>query len=252
MSTATVYFNGGMESVKGWLSPTTARIMHDLALHQTKRGIHGDVAEIGIYHGKSFFPLATALAEGEKAIAIDVFEDQHKNPDGSGADSAGDNSLQTFLRHKDQFAPDALIEVIKESSFDLARVGFVEQMRGRIRFFSIDGSHTREATLNDILIAEKTLCDGGLVTVDDILSPHWLGVISGVCDYLAGGRLRRYLTGRGRLRPLALIPNKLILSDGSPWAAEWTAFLLAEYGSALAKRGVELFGHPIDVFEERR
>ena len=125
-------------------------------------------------------------------------------------------------------------------------------MRGRIRFFSIDGSHTRQATLNDLRIAEATLCEGGLVVLDDVLSSHWLGVISGLFDYLAGGEgLIRFISRRARLRPLAIVPNKLILSDRSPWAAEWTAFLLAEYGPALAKRGVELFGHPIDVFEER-
>jgi hypothetical protein len=245
------YFNGGMDSVEGWLSPTTARMMHDLARHQTTRGIRGDVAEIGIYHGKSFIPLVTALAPGEKAIAIDVFEDQQKNLDGSGVDP----SREAFLRHLETFAPGVPVDIVQESSLDLKRLGFVARMRRRIRFFSIDGSHTREATANDLRVAEATLCEGGLVTLDDILSSHWLGVISGLSDYLGGGVVRGLLdtmTGGRRLRPLAIVPNKLILSDGSPCAAEWTVFLLAEYGSELAKRGVELFGHAIDVFEERR
>ena len=195
--------------------------------------------------------MATALAEGEKAIAIDVFEDQHKNLDQSGTDPTGMNRA-TFLRHKAAFAPDAPMEIVQELSMDLERIGFVSRMRGQICFFSIDGSHTRQATLNDLRVAEATLCRGGLVTLDDILSSHWLGVISGLFDYLAGGKLRGFLSADKRLRPLAIVPNKLILCDRSAFAADWTAFLLAEYGSALAKRNVELFGHPIDVFEERR
>jgi peptide chain release factor 2 len=41
-------------------------------------------AEIGVHHGRLFIPMALARRPGERALAIDVFEDQHLNVDHSG------------------------------------------------------------------------------------------------------------------------------------------------------------------------
>ncbi|KAK3241404.1 hypothetical protein CYMTET_48832 [Cymbomonas tetramitiformis] len=46
--------------------------------------IRGNVGEIGVYRGRSFIPLCLLLTETEVAVAIDCFENQEANPDGSG------------------------------------------------------------------------------------------------------------------------------------------------------------------------
>ena len=230
------YFLTGLSQVEGWLVPTTAHMMASLADEQTRLGIKGDLAEIGVHHGKSFLALATAMAPGEKIFAIDVFEDQHKNIDGSGR---GDR--QMFLNSVNAHAPGTVMEVIQESSLDLPALGWPQRHANSIRFFSIDGSHTRKATLNDLKIAEQTTMDGAIVAVDDILSSHWLGVISGMFDYLSSG---------GKLIPFAVIPDKMLLSRGERLVGTWKEFIRTHYGRHMSKRDVQFRDYTVDVVEE--
>jgi hypothetical protein len=230
------YLIAGLSQVEGWLCPTTAHIMISLAEEQTRLGIRGDLAEIGIHHGKSFLALANSVAPGEKIFAIDVFEDQYKNVDQSGL---GDR--QRFLNSVNAYAPGTQLEIIQESSMDLPARGWPQRHANSVRFFSIDGSHTREATLNDLLIADQTTKDGAIVAVDDVLSSHWLGVISGVFDYLTSG---------GVLIPFAVIPDKMLLAKDRRQKDTWTDFIRAQYGRFISKRDVRFVDFPVDVVEE--
>ncbi len=228
------YLLSGIYVVDGWLDLTTAHIMAMLSEQQTHLGLSGDLAEIGIHHGKSFFAFANAAVPGEKLFAVDVFEDQHKN-----VDRSGNGSRQTFLSNLAAYAPDATVEIIQESSLDLFSLGWPLSHRESIRFFSIDGSHTRKATLNDLKIADLTTKPGAIVAVDDILSMSWLGVISGVFDYLCS---------EGNLFPFALVHNKLLFVKGKEHMDLYLEYLSSYYKPL--KKGVQLLDHPIDVFEK--
>ena len=230
------YLLAGLSRVEGWLVPTTAHMMASLADEQTRLGIKGDLAEIGVHHGKSFLALATSMVSGERIFAIDVFEDQHKNLDQSGR---GDR--QMFLNSVNAYAPGTVMEVIQESSLDLPALGWPQNHANSIRFFSIDGSHTREATFNDLKIAEQTTKDGAIVAVDDILSSHWLGVVSGMFDYLSSG---------GALIPFAIIPDKMLLSRGRHLEQTWKDFIRSNYGRHMSKRDVQFRDYAVDVVDE--
>jgi len=57
------------------------------ALHgglHARRGVVGALVEVGVYHGKSFVPLALLRRPGELCLAIDCFERQEHNRDESG------------------------------------------------------------------------------------------------------------------------------------------------------------------------
>lgn len=233
---ASRYLIGGYSKVGGWLVPTTAHIMAILAEEQTKLGIRGDLAEIGVHHGKSFLVLANSVAPGEKIFAIDVFEDQHKN-----IDQSGHGDRETFLKNVNDYAPGTPLEIIQESSLDLPAKGWPKRHAESIRFFSIDGSHTREATLNDLRVAERTTKDGAIVAVDDVLSSHWLGVISGLFDYLSSG---------GKLIPFAVIPDKMLLSKGERFKPMWVDIIRNEYRNFISKAGVKFLDYSVDVVEE--
>jgi hypothetical protein len=230
------YLVSGLNKVEGWLSPTSAHIMTALADQQTVDGSAGDLAEIGIHHGKSFLALANSVVPGERIFAIDIFEDQTKNVDQSGY-----GARQIFLDNVAIYAPGTPLEVLHESSLDLPTIGWPMEHADSIRFFSIDGSHTREATLNDLRIAEETTKAGAIVAVDDILSSHWLGVISGVFDYLSSG---------GKLVPFAVIPNKMLLTKDRRFKSKWTEFIRAQYGRSVSKRDVKFLDEAIDVVED--
>lgn len=233
---ASRYLIGGYSKVEGWLVPTTAHIMGILAEEQTRLGIRGDLVEIGVHHGKSFLVLANSLASGEKIFAIDVFEDQHKN-----LDQSGHGNRDTFLNNINAHAPGTPLEIIQESSLDLPAMGWPQSHADSIRFFSIDGSHTREATLNDLKIAEQVTKDGAIVALDDVLSSHWLGVISGLFDYLSSG---------GKLIPFAVIPDKMLLSKGERFKRTWVEIVRREYNKFISKREVRFLEFTVDIVEE--
>ena len=99
---ATDYLIAGLSQVEGWLCPTTAHIMITLAEEQTRLGMQGDLAEIGVHHGKSFLALATSIAPGKTIFAIDVFEDQHRNVDQSGRGDRQIFSIASMRMHREQ------------------------------------------------------------------------------------------------------------------------------------------------------
>ena len=226
------YLEGGIGNVEGWLSPTTATMIATLLLAQSAQGVSGDVCEIGVHHGRLFLILANAAAADETAVAVDVFGDQDKNVDRSGL---GDRAA--FEANAARYAPGARIDIVQESSLDLQTPSFLQR---RFRFVSIDGGHTTEATANDLWIAEKTLIGQGIAALDDIMSTHWTGVITGLVRYLAEG---------GTLQPVALVPNKLFMAPSSA-ASGLRATLRTMFPLALAKSGLEFPGGTVDSYNE--
>lgn len=69
---------------------------------------------------------------------------------------------------------------------------------------SIDAGHTAEHTVNDLLIADKLLKNGGLIFLDDYYNPHWPGVHEGFSRYM--------IFNRARIALLLCIGNKLLLT----------------------------------------
>ncbi|MCA8013620.1 class I SAM-dependent methyltransferase [Burkholderia vietnamiensis] len=222
-----------MAEVQGWLTPCSASIIAHLSAHQLRLGLSGNVAEIGVHHGKLFILLANLIAPDEVAYAVDIFDDQHKNIDRSGK---GDRVI--FEDNVRKYAPHANVVVIQESSLELDGTDF---MSTSFRMISVDGGHTGPITCSDLHLSEKRIVDGGIVVLDDILNPDWTGVITGLVKYFSEG---------GKLVPFALSANKLYLAAGRKEATAYASNLRASFPMALSKRSVEFFGFTVDVFTE--
>ena len=164
------------EAVEGWANRTAATVIHRLLRWQAQSGVGGDVLEIGVHHGRLFLLLALCAAPGERAVAIDIFDDQHLNDSLSGQ---GDRQAleANILRH----APGAAIEIVKANSMSLGG-DFVAAYGGQ-RFVSVDGGHSREVACNDMHLAERLLAPGGIAALDDIYRPDWSGVTAGLHAY---------------------------------------------------------------------
>jgi hypothetical protein len=229
------YLRGGILSVEGWLDPSTATYLSAIEVLQRQLGIAGDVCEIGVHHGKSFLCLALGLPPGDRAVAVDVFEDQHLNTDRSGR---GDRAV--FQRNLADHGASGNVDIVQASSLDLHESGFVARGR-RFRLFSIDGGHTPDVTANDLRVAERTLVERGVAVLDDLLNPAFLGVITGLFQYWAGG---------GTLVPVAVVPGKLLLVTNADEAIAQRAFLVEHFGAAVRKRQVPLGNAYVDVFNQ--
>lgn len=193
------YLNGGFNEVGGWVVKTLPDFMRVLNVDWNNEG---GVAEIGIYMGRFFLLLRSMIETQEPSYAIDIFEDQHLNSDSNG----GQGSRVTFeenLKKYDTFAGEGVTLVQGDSTSGKTQAEISSLIEpGSIRFFSIDGGHTKTHTLNDLKLAEKYVSDSGIVILDDITHPHWLGVMDGLVEYL-----RSFPT----LIPFAIGHNKLFL-----------------------------------------
>lgn len=186
-----------LNSVSGWLSKFSAEAIVALSEFQNERNFQGAVAEIGVHHGKLFLLAYLTTKQHEPALAIDVFDQQHLNIDKSGC---GNKTI--FLRHLRKWAGDTDgVELIEDSSLNVDTADVLDKV-GHIRFFSIDGSHTEEATTHDLRLAESVMTEEGIIALDDCFSEFWPEVSSAVS---------RYLMRNPAFVPFAMTPGKVYL-----------------------------------------
>ena len=223
------YINN-LEKIGGWCNPLTAKAINFIGNTQNS---FGDVVEIGIHHGKSFMPLAATVKEGESAIAIDVFEDQHLNIDNSGKGSREilESNILKYIGKNDN------IKIIKADSTTLTKERFINP----VRLMSIDGGHTKAITYSDLRLAND-VCDNedAIVFLDDFLNPDWLGVLSGYIVYS-----QEYYDS---FIPVAFFPNKIVLSR-SKSALKYRELLRNAFSDNLSKCYVPFMDYEIDIYK---
>lgn len=193
------YLNDGFTKVGGWVVRTLPEFMKVLNVDWNKKG---GVAEIGVYMGRFFLLLRNMINTEENSYAIDIFEDQHLNSDSNGGQGSSD-TFKDNLKNYDNFKGKK-VNIIKGDSTSSKTQSEISSLikPGSIRYFSIDGGHTKTHTINDLKLAEKYISDTGIVILDDITHSHWLGVMDGLVEYL-----RAFPT----IVPFAIGHNKLFL-----------------------------------------
>lgn len=188
------YIRRGRFYVDGWLHSEAALIIAALTARQRTLGMTGGIAEIGVHHGKLFILLYLLSQGAEKAVAVDLFEDQHLNIDQSGS---GD--LARFRRNLERHADSRRLVLHKGNSMELTGAVMTRLAEGPLRFFSVDGGHTADITAHDLETAEASIAEGGIIVIDDVFNEQWPGVSDGV---------HRFFERRPNLVPFAIGANK--------------------------------------------
>jgi hypothetical protein len=183
----------GQRRIDGWLEDLGLVAVDHIEGVQRSAGVTGGVAEIGIHHGRLFILLALLRREGEPAVAIDLFEDQHLNVDSSGSGNRA--VFESNLRQWDPRAADVRVE--KADSWTLDGPKLEELAGGPLRLISVDGGHTAELTVHDLTTACDALTPGGVVVLDDCFNEFFPTVAEGaqtffrsrpdVVPFFAGG-----------------------------------------------------------------
>jgi predicted O-methyltransferase YrrM len=141
---------------------------------QTEAGVMGAVAEIGPFEGRFFIALAHALADGETALGIDLFD----WPNAEIIDRFEANCTKHGLPVERRIA-------WKADSRTMQPEALLTKLRGRrVRFFHIDGEHSRAALTKDLELATAVLAPGGVIALDDMLHPGYPTLMVAVQDYL--------------------------------------------------------------------
>lgn len=154
---------------------------------QRNAGISGDILEIGCYQGTSAILLGYMKQESERLIICDLFD---------GETESEEDMLERYRYYTPNFGRQMfeanylrfhsqLPEIIPQPSSTLHHAGL-----GRtFRFIHIDGSHNYDLVRQDLLLAKELLVPGGVVSFDDLLSPHTPGVTAAVWEGVANDGL---------------------------------------------------------------
>jgi len=174
------YISRSMNSIQGYLTALDARIVAALLSYQDENNIAGNLCEIGVHHGRLFLLLALARRAGERALAIDLFEDDSINSNTPHAGRNGAlfaNARRLGIKLSDE-------EILKSSSLCITADDILARTAGPIRFFSVDGSHLYPGVENDLRLAELTLTGNGIIAVDDFFNTNWADVSWATFDFL--------------------------------------------------------------------
>src|SRR5204862_3822534 len=135
---------------------------------------------------------------GERAVALDLFEDQDRNVDRSGQGDRERLLANLAKHHRD--AGD--VAVHQADSRELSGPALVELAGGPPRIVSIDGGHTADLTAHDLTTAADALVDGGVIVLDDCFNEVFPAVAEGA---------QRFLRERSDIRAAGAGGNKTFL-----------------------------------------
>lgn len=169
--------------IGGWMDVAEMYILFRIRATQLRHNVFGNVAEIGVHHGLFLSFLTAFAAEGDKTVAIDLFESlQSLNHDNSGQGSLQHvtENLKSLGVGMDSFFN------ITTNSMNLSPERLEESQLTPFRLFSVDGGHSFETTMNDMLIAAKTIHPLGVIVVDDALGVTlgWSGVTDAIFAFV--------------------------------------------------------------------
>ncbi len=168
------YLREGYASVVGMSSRFAAAVTATLMRLQTDLGITGPIAEIGTFEGRFFIALAHALAPGERALGIDLFD--WPNPE--IIDRFEANCLKHGVDPKRKITWKTDSRVMKPEDI-LAKVG-----GDKLRLFHIDGEHSRHALSRDLERATAVMRPDGIIVLDDMLHPGYPTLMVSVHEWL--------------------------------------------------------------------
>ena len=167
------YIAEGYETVRGMSSRFAATICGHIIRRQSELGIKGHIAEIGTFEGRFFIAMALGLAPGEHALGIDTFN------------WPNEGLLDLFHSHCARHGlARASYTAIKANVRDLSGDDIRNALGGPVRFWHLDGDHSREQLLADLALAEATLHRQGIICLDDMLHPGYPLLIVAVHEWL--------------------------------------------------------------------
>jgi predicted O-methyltransferase YrrM len=169
------YLEEGFAGVVGMSSRFAAAICGGLMRIQRELGVTGPVAEIGPFEGRFFIALAHALGPQEVALGIDLFD--WPNPE------VIDRFEANCAKHG--VAPERRITWKADSRAMRPEELLAKLGEKRVRFFHIDGEHSRAALTKDLELATAVLAPGGVIVLDDMLHPGYPTLMVAVHEYLA-------------------------------------------------------------------
>jgi len=193
--------NAQIKAIPGWFGGLDVPAFR-LLLAETAVRLGGDLAELGVYQGKSAVLLGAYLNSGETLTVVDLFGTE-ASADGNKRENAEQypNLTRAQFEHAYQRVHGNLPVVIEGYSSSITQYAAAAAHR----LVHVDASHLYEHVVTDIESARTLLKPDGIAVFDDYRSGHTPGVAAAVWQAAGGG-----------MRPFLLTPQKLYATWGDP------------------------------------
>jgi predicted O-methyltransferase YrrM len=155
---------GAAQQIDGMFSDFSMSVIDCLLSRQNALGIKGNILELGTYKGRSAALMGHHLAEGERLVLVDLYDQLNRN------------AISPF-----EAAVDFLVVSTEELREKLPEY---KQKRGTFRFIHIDASHAYRATFNELQIADELLAENGVIALDDFTNLDFSQNIAAIFKYL--------------------------------------------------------------------
>ncbi|MGW3039611.1 class I SAM-dependent methyltransferase [Kitasatospora sp. NPDC001159] len=165
----------GLDDVPGWFWDHDRHSFDWFLGRQEKKGVTGDLLEMGAYLGRSAIVIGEHLQSGEAFTVCDLFDSDA--PDEENSEEMAVSYRKTLTRSAFEANylsfHDELPEIIQAPTSVLAG-GRIPA--GAFRFIHIDASHLYEHVVGDLQVARVALQQQGVVVLDDYRAQHTPGV----------------------------------------------------------------------------
>jgi hypothetical protein len=219
-----------IDGIPGWFAAEDQQVFRAILSAQEHAGIHGDVAELGVYLGRSAALIGCYVREDETFTVVDLFGADPGDADNriENYDSYPDLTRRAFERNY-RAVHDGLPVVIQGLSTEIRD----RAAHGQHRFVHIDASHLYDQVREDVITAQMFLDQDGIVAFDDFRSTHTPGVAAAVWAAVQDG-----------LVPLLVTESKLYGTWGG--AERWAPVLLQWAAASGLRYEVQtVVGHPL-------
>jgi hypothetical protein len=222
-----------------------------LSQSQVQNGVHGDLLEIGLFHGRTAVMLGLLRRPGERFVGIDAFGSsesiQHQDRqvdldyygDGKAIRKGFDQNWQKFILSASD-DPDAKPILIEKDSRSVSQKELQSATSG-VRLFSLDGGHSEISTYHDLELAESVVKDGGILILDDYFLED--------CPAVSVGAMRYFLTTESKFVPFLIFCGRVFFT---------TADYVQAYQETILSGGItrwvrfgEFLGQPMICLIER-
>jgi hypothetical protein len=153
-----------LQNIRGPFNVDDCSHFHLVLSMQTALGLHGDLLEIGSFHGRSAAVMARYLTGAESLHVCDAFN--LIAPGHGGARRPSPGELLDNIRFVNPSLALQKVRVYQCLSEDLSLDPAL-----RFRFIHIDGGHSAQQTLVDLNLSLNHLIDNGVIAVDDYHHP---------------------------------------------------------------------------------
>jgi hypothetical protein len=192
-----------LHDVPGWFLRQDQALISWALERQNRLAIPGDLLELGAYLGKSAILIGRYLADGQRLVVCDLFEDAAPDHDNNNEMRQYRTTLQRREFERNYLAFHATLPTIVQGPSSAISSHIAPQS---CRFAHVDASHLFEHVEGDLKACRVALRGDGLVVCDDFREAHTPGVAAAVWGAVASGDLH----------PICLSDRKFYGTWGDP------------------------------------